>query len=112
MTATLGLERLANRCSLGFHAAQHPEFCACHEMGEWAIFTAAIRKAARPGGEIHQCDVRPLIRGRVEPKHIGQMWRRARAEGLVRDTGEREQSNDAAGRNTDKLDRIYRLISP
>lgn len=29
--------------------------------------------------------------------------------GLLRDTGEREPSNDAAGRNLDKLDRVYEL---
>lgn len=37
-------------------------------------------------------------------------YRRAKSEGLLRDTGEREPSNDAAGRNTDKLDRIYELV--
>lgn len=82
--------------------------CRC-ATDEWSIFTAALRTAARADGTVHQCDVRPIIRGRIAPKHIGQMWRRARAEGLVRDTGDREPSNDTAGRNADKLDRIYAL---
>lgn len=98
-----------DRCSLGFAAAHHPTFCNCSDMGEWVVFTTALRSAARPDGTVHQCDVRPKIRGRIAPKHIGPMWRRARSEGLVRDTGEREPSNDSAGRNTDKLDRIYEL---
>src|SRR5690348_12067946 len=76
---------------------------------EWAIFKAALRAAVRDDGTVHQSDVRPRIRGRIEPKHIGQLWRRARSEGLVRDTGEREPSDDVAGRNADKLDRIYAL---
>ena len=31
------------------------------------------------------------------------------SEGVLVDTGEREPSDDVAGRNADKLDRIYRL---
>lgn len=75
---------------------------------EWAVFVAAITQAARDG-EVHQSAVRPLIRGRIEPKHIGTLYRRAKAEGLLTDTGRREPSNDVAGRNSDKLDRIYAL---
>jgi hypothetical protein len=102
----------ADRCSSGRHAIQHPRFCQCTELtgdSEWHTFLTAIRTAVRPDGSVHQCDVRPIIRGRIEPKHIGQMWRRARTTGLVRDTGEREPSNDVVGRNADKLDRIYAL---
>lgn len=106
---TLGLERLPNRCPQGFALAHHPAFCACSEMGEWSVFVAAIRTATRPDGSVHQCDVRPLIRNRIAPKHIGGLYRRAKAEGLLDDTGTREPSNDEAGRNTDKLDRIYAL---
>lgn len=74
---------------------------------EYAIFVAAVRSSRRADGTVHQGDVRPLLRGRVAPKHIGTLYRRAKAEGLLRDTGEREPSNDFAGRNADKLDRIY-----
>ena len=56
-------------------------------------------------------DVRPLIRGRIAPKHIGSLYRRARSEGLLVDTGQLEPSTDAAGRNTDKQSRIYRVAA-
>lgn len=113
MTATLALETYPGRCTHGFHPSQRT-FHDCPAMpaaptSEWSLFKAAVTSAARDDGTVHQADVRPKIRGRIEPKHIGQLWRRARSEGLVRDTGEREQSNDVAGRNADKLDRIYAL---
>lgn len=99
---------LPGRCDNGFHiATQHPALCKCG-AGEWSVFVAALRTAAADG-VVHQSAVRPLIRGRVLPKHVGQMYRRAKTEGLLVDTGDREPSNDVAGRNTDKLDRIYRL---
>ena len=110
MSASLGLERLPNRCSLGFHITQHPQFCACADLGERSIFRAALLSAAREDGTIHQADVRPQIRGRIAAKHVGTLYRRAKTEGLIADTGEREPSNDVAGRNADKLDRIYRLV--
>jgi len=100
-----------NRCSLGFALAHHPTFCACSDLGEYAVFVSALRQAVRQDGTVHQCDVRPLVRGRVAPKHVGTLYRRAKAEGLLADTGEREPSNDVAGRNADKLDRIYALRS-
>lgn len=113
---TLGLHTRPGRCESGYDIkTQHPAFCKCSAGApvapptEWQIFTTALKAAVRDDGSIHQADVRPLIRGRIEPKHIGQLWRRARSEGLVRDTGEREQSNDVAGRNADKLDRVYAL---
>ncbi len=102
------LASLPNRCEHGFHASQSQfHDCATGAPDEWSIFRAALRKAVRDDGSIHQCDVRPIIRGRIAPKHIGQLWRRARSEGLVRDTRLREQSNDIAGRIADKLDRVY-----
>lgn len=105
---TLGLHNLPGRCVCGFHL--ETQGCRC-PGGEWAIFTAAIRAAVRADGTVHQRDVRPAIRGKVAPKKIGQLYRRARSEGLLTDTGEREPSDDAAGRNLDKLDRIYRLAA-
>lgn len=108
-TATLGLDRVAGRCPHGFAPQHHPTFCGC-DLGEWFIFTTALREvAAEHGGLVHQSAMRARIRGRIAPKHIGGFYRRARTEGLIEDTGDREQSDDAAGRNTDKLDRIYAL---
>lgn len=106
--STLNLERIPGRCPNGFAAVQHPRFCECADLSEWAIFTAALRSAARDG-VVHQSAVRPLIRGRIAPKHIGTLYRRAKTDGLLVDTGEREPSDDVAGRNSDKLDRIYEL---
>ena len=79
---------------------------------EWDLFRHALVSAAREDGTIHQRDVRPLIRGKVAPKSIGTFYRRAKAEGLIRDTGERESSNDVLGKNADKLSRVYRLAGP
>lgn len=108
------LARRADRCMNGFDlSTQHPSLCACVDPrpvapSEWDIFTSAVRSAA-VGGVVHQRDVRPLIRGRILPKHIGGYYRRAKAEGLLVDTGDREPSDDFVGRNADKLDRVYRL---
>jgi hypothetical protein len=106
---TLALDTRSDRCTLGFALPQHPRFCACSDLGEYAVFVAAVRAAVRPDGTVHQSDMRPHLRGRIEPKHVGSMYRRAKAEGLLVDTGEREPSNDVAGRNSDKLDRIYAI---
>ena len=73
------------------------------------MFKAAVAKAVRDDGTLHQSDMRRLIRGRIEPKSIGGFYRRARTSGLLRDTGRREPSDDTAGRNADKLDRIYEV---
>lgn len=77
---------------------------------EWATFKAALIKARRVDGTVHQCDVRPHIRGVIEPKHVGQMWRRARSEGLVAELGH-ERSNDTAGRNAGRMEPYYELRS-
>lgn len=107
MTALLDyLATAEGRCPRCLYHVQ-TQGCRCGDP-EWALFKVALAEAAR-GGVVHQSAVRPIIRGRIEPKHIGALYRRAKAEGLIRDTGEREPSNDVAGRNTDKLDRIYAL---
>jgi hypothetical protein len=77
------------------------------KVDEWSVFTKALVAAVRLDGTIHQSDVRPAIRGRIEPKHVGQLYRRARSLRLIRDTGQVEPSSDVAGRNADKLSRIY-----
>jgi hypothetical protein len=103
--STLGLERLAGRCSHGYAACQPcPD---CGTTTEWATFTAALARAVR-GGLIHQSDMRPLLRGRVEPRHVGQCYARAKREGLIVEVA-REVSDDTAGRNTNKWEPIYEL---
>jgi hypothetical protein len=119
MTATLTayLAQLPGRCPHG----QHLELQGCADCTpvapapagitsyEWGVFVAAVRQVAREDGEVHQCDMRRLIRGRIDPKAIGRCYRRAKSAGLLVDTKRREESDDVAGRNTDKLDRIYSL---
>lgn len=73
---------------------------------EWTTFTRALRSVVRADRTVHQCDVRPLIRGRIEPKHIGNFWRRARAEALVVEVGH-ERSNDTEGRNAGRMEPYY-----
>jgi hypothetical protein len=79
----------------------------CPEGGEWAIFLDALRHAARDG-DIHQKDVRPLIRGRIQHKHIGQLYRRAKKEGVLTQVG-KEPSKDFQGRNTHHDSPVYAL---
>lgn len=79
------------------------------EGSEWSYFVSVIRKVARADGTVHQGDVRPLVRGRIPAKHIGSLYRRARNEGVLAETGEWERSTDVEGRNSDKRCRIYRL---
>ena len=111
MTLDAYLATRADRCpGCGHHVPT--QGCACAPVApasEWSIFRAAVLAAARADGTVHQSDVRPLIRGRVAPKHVGTFYRRAKADRLIRDTGEREPSDDVAGRNADKLDRVYAL---
>lgn len=101
------------RCAHGFAANQGCPDCTpvapVIGAGEWPLFVSVVRRVARVDGTVHQGDVRPLIRGRIAPKHIGSLYRRARSEGLLVDTGELEPSNDTAGRNSDKVSRIYKL---
>lgn len=98
-----------DRCQHGYHLTlQHPDLCDCQPPAEWPLFVAALRRAKRVDGTVHVNDVRPLIRGRIAPKHIGTLYRRAVTEGLLAFIGW-EPSTDAAGRNADKQARYYRL---
>jgi hypothetical protein len=97
------------RCqSCGYHVPT--QGCRC-PGGDWVVFRDALLAVADKQGVIHQSAMRRLIRGRVPSKSIGQFYRRAKSEGLIVDTGEREPSDDVAGRNSDKLDRVYRVGS-
>lgn len=99
------------RCSdCGYHPSQGhgPECAPVAPASEWQTFLAALRSSVRDG-RISQTDVRPKIRGVVEPKHVGTLYRRAVAEGLIRQDGW-EDSTDFAGRNGDKVQRVYRWL--
>ena len=98
----------ADRCpSCGFHPAH--QGCACHK-DEWTLFRAALRQAVTEAndGRVHQHLVRPLIRGRIEPKRIGQQYTRAKREGLLVQV-DKEPSKDSAGRNTHHDSPVYEL---
>lgn len=103
-----------DRCVHGFAPEHHPSMCACtakSESAEFAIFVSALHVAAgvSADGLIHQTDVRPLIQ-RIPHKHRGSAYRKAIAAGLIEVAG-KEPSTDAAGKNTDKDQKVYRLRS-
>jgi hypothetical protein len=110
VTLDAWLKSQPGRCPDGFDlVTQHPGLCKCTDEPEWLIFTAALRQAAR-GGEVHQRNMRPLLRGRIKPQQIGQQYKRAIREGLIAEIG-REESNDQIGRNTNKWEPVYELRS-
>ena len=106
MTLDTWARTQSTRCEHGYHRTA--QTCPTCPTDEFSLFAAAIRKAARDDGTVHAGDVRPLI-AQIPPRHVGVLYRRARAAGLLVDTGEREESTDVAGRNGDKLSRVYRL---
>jgi hypothetical protein len=77
---------------------------------EWTFFLRTLRDAVRPDGTVHQCDVRPKLRGRIEHKRIGVLWRRARTLGLISEVGT-ERSDDVKGKNAGRHEPVYRLRS-
>ena len=99
------LSTFEDRCAHGFHTVQHPSLCRCTETDEWTLFLAAVRAAVRDG-RVHQRDVRPLVRGRIEPKHIGLSYRRAVREGLLAPLAP-ERSDDEAGKNAGRWEPVY-----
>ena len=124
MTLDIWSAARPNACERGFDLTkQHPGLCQCPQTPaagpqvgkpgpvagqEWSIFTAALRSAVRADGTICQTRARAAYRGRIEPRHLGSLYRKARDRGLIVDTGEREESTDTPGRNADKLARVYR----
>lgn len=74
---------------------------------EWATFLMALRKAA-VDGVVRQAKVRPLIRGRIEPKHIGQQYKRAIREGVLVERAP-ERSDDELGKNAGRWEPTYEL---
>lgn len=105
MTLETFLRRQPQRCAkCGFHVPT--QSCRC--LGsEWQLFLAALRQSVRADGTVHIKDVRPLIRKKIPAKHIGLLWRRARKEGLIEETGTWEQSDDTQGRNAHRVEMVY-----
>lgn len=96
----------SDRCrGCGHHPAT--QGCTC-PGGDWTIFTAALRSAVRSDGTVHACDVRPIVRGRIAPKHIGQQWKKARDLSLLVEVGH-ERSDDEKGRNKGRMEPYYEL---
>ena len=75
---------------------------------EWRLFLEVLDQSAGIDGLVHQDAIRPHLRGRVHPKHIGQLYARAKRQGLLVQVG-KEPSTDAAGRNTHHDSPIYEL---
>jgi hypothetical protein len=101
------LRSLPGRCAGCLYDVKH-QGCRCVD-GEWSTFVTAIRAAA-VGGIVHQRNVRPMIRGRIEPKHIGQQYARAIREGLLVE-GSPERSDDSVGKNAGRWEPSYELRS-
>jgi len=111
------------RCQHGTHVSQRA-FHVCPELvalinaetplgaitpEEWDTFTHAIAEAVKSDGLVSQTDVRPRIQS-IFHKHRGLCYRRAAHLGLLELVG-KENSTDAAGGNTDKDQKVYRLRS-
>lgn len=76
---------------------------------EWATFIGAVRQvAAAHAGVVDQNKVRPLIRGHIEPKHIGAAFSTAKRLGLLERIGINE-STDAEGKNAGRPQPLYKL---
>ncbi len=112
MTLDSWLRSRPDRCPrCGHHPPTQGHGEACAPTGpesEWRLFVGALQQVVRPDGRVHQHDVRPLIRGRVAPKRIGQFYARAKREELLVQVG-KEPSNDRQGRNTHHDSPIYEL---
>lgn len=79
---------------------------------EWEFFVRAVRFAGTADdGVVNPNTLRSLIRGHVAPKRIGAFTSRAKAEGLIVDTGEWVVSDDHEGRNAGRPCRVYRLVA-
>lgn len=80
---------------------------------EWNTFVAALRRCADPfTRRVDPNEFRRCVRGEIAPRRIGAFTSRAKAEGLLLDTGEWQVSDDVEGRNGGKPCRVYRLADP
>lgn len=80
---------------------------------EWRLFVAALHDVGEAhaafGFTIPPNKLRPLLRNHIAPRRIGAFTLRAKAEGLIADTGEWQTSDDREGRNAGRPCRVYRL---
>ena len=77
---------------------------------EWHVFrTSVLAVGTNHGGDVDQNNVRPLIRGHINPRRVGPFYRRACLEGWLRADGW-SVSADHEGRNAGRPMRTYHLI--
>ena len=94
----------ADLLSLVAHDRMHPR-----PAEEWTVFVNALQIAAEcEGGLVRPNTLRPMVRNLVAPRRIGAFTNRAKAEGLIADTGEWQISDDTEGRNAGRPCRVYR----
>lgn len=99
-----------DRCAQGYAEVQHPALCTC-DYGEWDRFVRVLRTvAAEHDGTVDWTHVRPLLRGRIYHKHIGQLTGRAKRAGLLIEAGV-HRSRDELGKNAGRYEPVYRLVS-
>ena len=108
----------SDRCQHGYARNQGCPTCtpATPDQGkagaaganEWSVFVAAVRQVVRPDGTVHACDLRPLLRNRIEPRRLSSLYRTARHKGLLVEVGH-ERSNDERGRNAGRMEPYYSL---
>lgn len=107
MTLADWLTEQDGRChGCGFHVAS--QGCRC-PGSDWDVFVRALKDCAK-NGVVHQNDVRPRLRGRINPKTIGPLYVKAQREGFMTQIG-KEPSRDTQGRNTHHESGIYELRS-
>ena len=80
-----------------------------HADREWAEFVSELRQCADASGRIDPNHFRRMVRDVIAPKREGAFTVRAKAEGLIADTGEWVISDDHQGRNAGRPCRVYRL---
>lgn len=111
MTLETALRSFPGRCpGCGAHIKTQGHSKACAPVApesEWAVFVAAL-KAAAVDRVVRQSKVRPLIRGRIEPKHIGLAYKRAIREGLLVERTP-ERPDDELGKNAGRWEPTYEL---
>lgn len=76
---------------------------------EWVLYVQSIHLAADADRLVYPNVLRPLVTGHVAPRRVGAFTNRAKAEGLLIDTGEWQVSDDTEGRNAGRPMRVYRL---
>lgn len=75
---------------------------------EWDVMVSALRTvAAEHNGTVDWTHVRPLIKGRIQHKHVGQLTKRAKRLGLIAEC-EIRRSRDFAGKNAGRPEPVYK----